>query len=189
MADQVLTRRDLLGDPRLNQVGADQVRTRWDVSGIPVEHRDPMAGVEEGGGDMRADKSAAAGDEDPHGRIGPSGYGPDGAGTAPSWPIAGRPVPSNRGRLAGRERQPVWEQRMTDVILPVLDERQALPGVLASIPAGYRAIVVDNGSTDGSGQLRRPRCHGGHRAPAGFRRRLLGRPDRGRLRDRLLHGL
>jgi glycosyltransferase involved in cell wall biosynthesis len=40
-----------------------------------------------------------------------------------------------------------------DVILPVLDERAALPGVLASIPPGYRAIVVDNGSTDGSGQV------------------------------------
>jgi glycosyltransferase involved in cell wall biosynthesis len=40
-----------------------------------------------------------------------------------------------------------------DVILPVLDERAALPGVLASIPVGFRAIVVDNGSTDGSGPL------------------------------------
>jgi glycosyltransferase involved in cell wall biosynthesis len=42
---------------------------------------------------------------------------------------------------------------VVDVILPVLDERAALPGVLASIPRGYRAIVVDNGSTDGSGEL------------------------------------
>jgi glycosyltransferase involved in cell wall biosynthesis len=40
-----------------------------------------------------------------------------------------------------------------DVILPVLNERAALPGVLASLPTGYQAIVVDNGSTDGSGQL------------------------------------
>jgi hypothetical protein len=40
-----------------------------------------------------------------------------------------------------------------DVILPVLDESLALPSVLASIPAGFRAIVVDNGSTDGSGLL------------------------------------
>jgi glycosyltransferase involved in cell wall biosynthesis len=37
-----------------------------------------------------------------------------------------------------------------DVILPCLDEALALPGVLRAIPAGYRAIVVDNGSTDGS---------------------------------------
>ncbi|MFL6124789.1 glycosyltransferase family 2 protein, partial [Actinophytocola sp.] len=37
-----------------------------------------------------------------------------------------------------------------DVVLPCLDEAAALPGVLASLPAGYRAIVVDNGSTDGS---------------------------------------
>jgi len=37
-----------------------------------------------------------------------------------------------------------------DVILPCLDEAAALPGVLAALPDGYRAIVVDNGSTDGS---------------------------------------
>lgn len=40
-----------------------------------------------------------------------------------------------------------------DVILPCLDEAQALPGVLAGIPAGYRAIVVDNGSTDDSVEI------------------------------------
>jgi dTDP-L-rhamnose 4-epimerase len=40
-----------------------------------------------------------------------------------------------------------------EVILPVLDERAALPGVLASLPEGYEPIVVDNGSTDGSGEL------------------------------------
>lgn len=37
-----------------------------------------------------------------------------------------------------------------DVVLPCLDEAAALPGVLASLPPGYRAIVVDNGSRDGS---------------------------------------
>jgi glycosyltransferase involved in cell wall biosynthesis len=35
-----------------------------------------------------------------------------------------------------------------DVILPALDEERALPAVLAALPAGYRAVVVDNGSTD-----------------------------------------
>ncbi|MGW8882986.1 glycosyltransferase family 2 protein [Streptomyces sp. NPDC055749] len=42
-----------------------------------------------------------------------------------------------------------------DVVLPCLDEAAALPGVLARIPAGWRAIVVDNGSTDGSAELAR----------------------------------
>ena len=42
-----------------------------------------------------------------------------------------------------------------DVVLPVLDERDALPGLLARVPAGHRAIVVDNGSTDGSGDVAR----------------------------------
>jgi glycosyltransferase involved in cell wall biosynthesis len=37
-----------------------------------------------------------------------------------------------------------------DVVLPCLDEAAALPGVLDALPDGYRAIVVDNGSTDGS---------------------------------------
>jgi glycosyltransferase involved in cell wall biosynthesis len=39
------------------------------------------------------------------------------------------------------------------VILPVLNEREALPWVLERMPAGYEPIVVDNGSTDGSGRL------------------------------------
>jgi glycosyltransferase involved in cell wall biosynthesis len=42
---------------------------------------------------------------------------------------------------------------MPEVILPVLDEAAAIPGVLAALPDGYRAIVVDNGSTDGSAEL------------------------------------
>ncbi|GHK01659.1 glycosyltransferase family 2 protein [Streptomyces sp. NPDC003753] len=37
-----------------------------------------------------------------------------------------------------------------DVVLPCLDEAEALPWVLERIPSGWRAIVVDNGSTDGS---------------------------------------
>ncbi|MGI8710867.1 MAG: glycosyltransferase family 2 protein [Acidimicrobiales bacterium] len=44
---------------------------------------------------------------------------------------------------------------MPDVVLPVLDEVGAIASVLAAIPAGYRPIVVDNGSTDGSGDVAR----------------------------------
>jgi glycosyltransferase involved in cell wall biosynthesis len=44
---------------------------------------------------------------------------------------------------------------MIDVVLPALDEAAALPGVLQRMPAGYRAIVVDNGSTDGTGDIAR----------------------------------
>jgi glycosyltransferase involved in cell wall biosynthesis len=40
-----------------------------------------------------------------------------------------------------------------DVVLPCLDEAAALPGVLAALPAGYQAIVVDNGSRDGSPEI------------------------------------
>jgi glycosyltransferase involved in cell wall biosynthesis len=42
-----------------------------------------------------------------------------------------------------------------DVILPVLDEAEALPLVLAAFPSGYEPLVVDNGSNDGSAQLAR----------------------------------
>ncbi len=42
---------------------------------------------------------------------------------------------------------------MIDVILPVLDEAGALPWVLERMPQGYRPLVIDNGSMDGSGRL------------------------------------
>jgi glycosyltransferase involved in cell wall biosynthesis len=40
-----------------------------------------------------------------------------------------------------------------DVVLPCLDEAAALPWVLDRMPAGYRPIVADNDSTDGSAQV------------------------------------
>ncbi|MFF0090101.1 glycosyltransferase family 2 protein [Streptomyces canus] len=40
-----------------------------------------------------------------------------------------------------------------DVVLPCLDEARALPWVLERIPPGWRALVVDNGSTDGSARI------------------------------------
>lgn len=39
---------------------------------------------------------------------------------------------------------------MPDVVLPVLNEAAALPYVLARLPFGYRPLVIDNGSDDGS---------------------------------------
>jgi glycosyltransferase involved in cell wall biosynthesis len=42
---------------------------------------------------------------------------------------------------------------IVDVVLPVLDEAGALPTVLHRMPAGHHPIVVDNGSTDGSGDV------------------------------------
>jgi glycosyltransferase involved in cell wall biosynthesis len=40
-----------------------------------------------------------------------------------------------------------------DVVLPVLDEAEALPWVLGRMPPGFRPLVVDNGSSDGSAQI------------------------------------
>nr|WP_221383222.1 glycosyltransferase family 2 protein [Actinoplanes polyasparticus] len=44
---------------------------------------------------------------------------------------------------------------MTDVVLPCLNEAPALELLLRRFPAGYRAIVADNGSTDGSAEVAR----------------------------------
>ena len=40
-----------------------------------------------------------------------------------------------------------------DLVLPCLNEAAALPWILERLPAGVRAIVVDNGSTDGSPEI------------------------------------
>lgn len=42
---------------------------------------------------------------------------------------------------------------MPDVILPALDEAAAVAWVLRRMPAGYRPIVVDNGSTDATASI------------------------------------
>ena len=44
---------------------------------------------------------------------------------------------------------------VVDVVLPCLNEERALPWVLGRLPDGYRAIVVDNGSTDRSAEVAR----------------------------------
>jgi glycosyltransferase involved in cell wall biosynthesis len=49
----------------------------------------------------------------------------------------------------------VDEQLNVDVILPCLDEAEALPWVLSRMPAGYHPIVADNGSTDRSAEIAR----------------------------------
>jgi glycosyltransferase involved in cell wall biosynthesis len=42
---------------------------------------------------------------------------------------------------------------IVDVIFPCLNEAPALPWILERMPAGFRPIVVDNRSTDGSGAV------------------------------------
>jgi glycosyltransferase involved in cell wall biosynthesis len=44
---------------------------------------------------------------------------------------------------------------MVDVVLPVLNEAESIGWVLEHMPPGYDPIVVDNGSTDGSGRIAR----------------------------------
>ncbi len=42
-----------------------------------------------------------------------------------------------------------------DLLIPCRNEAAALPPLLASVPASLRVIVVDNGSTDGTGDVAR----------------------------------
>src|SRR5438270_14088164 len=44
---------------------------------------------------------------------------------------------------------------MPQVVIPVLNEAAALGNLLAAMPPGYRTVVVDNGSDDGSGDIAR----------------------------------
>lgn len=48
-----------------------------------------------------------------------------------------------------------YGKAVIDVVLPCLDEAAALPWVLGRMPDGYRAVVADNGSSDGSAQIAR----------------------------------
>jgi glycosyltransferase involved in cell wall biosynthesis len=58
--------------------------------------------------------------------------------------------------------------RPIDVVLPCLDEARALPWVLSRIPDGFRPIVADNGSHDGSPEV-----------AASFGARVVHVPQRG----------
>lgn len=56
---------------------------------------------------------------------------------------------------------------MIDVVLPCLNEAEALPWVLDRMPAGFRPLVVDNASTDGSAAV--AARHGARVVPAADR--------------------
>ncbi len=57
---------------------------------------------------------------------------------------------------------------MLDVVLPVLDEAEAIPVVLEAFPSGFEPIIVDNGSTDSSAEVAR-----------GLGARVVSEPQRG----------
>jgi len=65
------------------------------------------------------------------------------SGDAVREPSSFRSATRGSGHLASGDMR-------VDVVLPCLNEAAALPWVLARIPVGWRAVVVDNGSTDDS---------------------------------------
>jgi glycosyltransferase involved in cell wall biosynthesis len=66
---------------------------------------------------------------------------------------ASRDNPSHLRKGQSRYAGIIVPVMLTDVILPCLNEAAALPWVLGRMPPGYRAIVADNGSDDGSAQV------------------------------------
>ncbi|GAB3444936.1 glycosyltransferase family 2 protein [Streptomonospora sediminis] len=62
----------------------------------------------------------------------------------------GSATPETGARPGAGAADPTGPAPAVEVVLPCLDEARALPWVLGRIPPGWRAIVVDNGSTDGS---------------------------------------
>src|SRR6478609_6730148 len=63
------------------------------------------------------------------------------------WHPSGRPPTV----VAMTDREPA----LVTVVLPCLNEQNSLAGVLAAIPNGYRALVVDNNSTDDTASVAR----------------------------------
>lgn len=69
----------------------------------------------------------------------------------PALPQGRDDVRSDKPGRAGDEHSHIRQtSAVIDVVLPCLNEAAALPWVLSRFPDGYRAIVADNGSTDGS---------------------------------------
>ena len=54
-----------------------------------------------------------------------------------------------------RKEAGLASRSMVQVVLPVLDEAEALPWVLDRMPGGFDPIVADNGSSDGSAAIAR----------------------------------
>jgi glycosyltransferase involved in cell wall biosynthesis len=68
------------------------------------------------------------------------------------------PQPRRHDQTDPARKSKRYRRRAMDVVLPVLNEAGALPWILGRVPVGDRAIVVDNGSSDGSADI--ARAHG-----------------------------
>ncbi len=137
---------------RVAQVALLPLRARRQVGIVAVVRR-RMQGVEDADvgarreqrfGDVRADESGAAGDEDRSAHR---------AHRTKCGLEAARSDPVFRKRSLCAAMAAGKVQSMHDVVLPVLNEAGAIPWVLERLPVGFRAIVVDNGSDDGSAEL------------------------------------
>ena len=105
-----------------------------------------------------------------HAALGGAAAHTDGADRGPE---AGQPAAGD----AAAQRPPLTAMPdVVTVVLPCLNEEESLPAVLAAIPAGYRALVVDNNSTDDTAAV--ARRHGAQvvaEARAGYGSAVHGR--------------
>ncbi len=60
--------------------------------------------------------------------------------------------------MTGNARHPRFTPDDVTVVIPCMNEEQSLARVLAGIPPGHTALVVDNNSTDGTAAV--ARAHG-----------------------------
>ena len=133
-----------------------------------IEHPDVVPVLAQRIDDVRADEAGAAGDED-HGRT-VGALGPPHARRLRTVQEAVIASGAGTGSIGS----------VPDVILPVLDEAAAIPWVLERMPPDCDPIVVDNGSTDGSGDIaRRLGARVVVEPVARVRRRLLRRSEGG----------
>ena len=85
---------------------------------------------------------------------GPSASSDAGPTIDPSEAVTAGPSPA-AAPSPRRDRASNVVGRVCDLVLPCRNEAAALADVFASIPSGFGVVVVDNGSTDGTGDVAR----------------------------------
>ena len=124
------------------------------VEVLPDEHRQPDQHQRRDDGDQAGQRQPGAA------RSGSACVHAGRTCHRPASVAAGGDAPAGRERAqvmsatASRRGPCPYVARVSvTVVLPCLDEAAALPGVLAAVPEGWQALVVDNGSRDGSPEL------------------------------------
>jgi hypothetical protein len=169
------TRAAVSGTPAARDAGGAQVRTARDggVAAHPGKEAGARAtAVSPGRAGATANTQAVTARTANAPRAADTPRTTDGTGATPDAQVLGTASPGPPARDANTTSAPAARDAgdgahpgkeagvrtpaslgSVDVVLPCLDEAEALPWVLGRIPDGWRAIVVDNGSGDGSAEI------------------------------------